>query len=171
MLTEIDAVAFLEGQHWEVNDLFKELGKASTPAKKAMLFREIADKLAVHAAIEEKVFYPAVKARQTEDILLESLEEHLGIKRLIADLMAISPEDETFDAKAQVLRAQVEHHILEEEGDLFPKVEALMDGDTLIAIAQAMAMMLDEILSTDTPPRDAIPSETHAVVQLPETPF
>ncbi len=166
MSTDIDAVAFLESQHEEVNDLFKTLDRATGPATKARLFREIANKLAVHAMIEEKVFYPAVKAKRTEDILLESLEEHLGIKRVISDLMEISPDDETFDAKAKVLREQVEHHVLEEEGDLFPKVERLMDGDTLIALAQEMALMQDEILSANRSPLLAVPSETDHAATL-----
>jgi hemerythrin superfamily protein len=160
MSTEIDAVAFLEDQHEEVNDLFRTLERATGLATKARILREITEKLAVHAMLEEKVFYPAVKAKRTEDILLESLEEHLGIKRVIADLMDTSPEDETFDAKAKVLRELVEHHVLEEEGDLFPKVERLMDGDSLIAVAQEMALMQEEILAAQRSPLLAIPSET-----------
>src|SRR5947207_2044082 len=108
----MDAIEMLDEQHDEVDALFKkyeELGEKATQSKQH-LFEEIADALAIHATIEEKDFYPAVKAKRTEDILLESLEEHLAIKRVIADLLKLDPSDETFDAKVKVLNEQVEHH-------------------------------------------------------------
>ena len=92
----MNAIDLLESQHREVAKLFPRIEKAASPAAKEALFAEIADKLAVHAAIEEHHFYPAVKAKRTEDILLEALEEHLGIKRVLADLLeteASDPED------------------------------------------------------------------------------
>lgn len=154
----VDAVELLEGQHREVEDLFEKLENASGGGKRK-IFTEIADKLAMHAAIEEKDFYPAVKAKQTEDILLESLEEHLGIKRVIADLLAIDVNDETFDAKAKVLKEQVEHHVDEEEEELFPKVKKLLDADTLIAIAQQMTATQEDLIAKGAP-REAVPAET-----------
>jgi hemerythrin superfamily protein len=160
----VNAVDLLEGQHREVERLFAKLEKASGASKQG-IFDEIADKLALHAAIEEKDFYPAVKAKRTEDILLESLEEHLGIKRVLADLLAIDVEDETFDAKAKVLKEQVEHHVGEEEDDLFPKVKKLMDEETLIAIAQQMTATQEELLAKGSP-REAVPSETDHAAPL-----
>ncbi len=158
MSADIDAVDLLEGQHREMEDLFEAL-EAASGAGKQKIFIEIADKLAVHATIEERDFYPAVKAKRTEDILLESLEEHLGIKRVLADLLAIDVSDDTFDAKAKVLKEQVEHHVEEEEEDLFPKVRKLLDKDTLIAIAQQMTATQEELLAKGSP-RNAVPSET-----------
>jgi hemerythrin superfamily protein len=154
-----DAVDMLEGQHREVEALFARLEKTSDNAKRKALATEIADKLAVHATIEERDFYPAVKAKRTEDILLESLQEHLGIKRVLADLMATAADDDTFDAKAKVLKEQVEHHVEEEETDLFPKVRKLFDAETLTAVAQQMAATQDELLEKGDP-REAIPAET-----------
>ena len=87
----IDAVEMLEGQHREVEDLFEKLENAGRRDKRK-IFTEIADKLAIHATIEERDFYPVVKAKRTESILLESLEEHLGIKRVLADLLELSGE-------------------------------------------------------------------------------
>src|SRR4051812_10424667 len=84
----MDAIEMLVGQHEEVSGLFEELEAAKNADDKWALFEEIADKLAVHGSIEEKHFYPAVKAKRTEDILLEALEEHLGMKRVLADLLA-----------------------------------------------------------------------------------
>jgi len=154
-----DAIDMLEGQHREVEALFAKLEKASDNAAKKTIATEIADKLAVHATIEERDFYPAVKAKRTEDILLESLQEHLGIKRVLADLMATAADDETFDAKAKVLKEQVEHHVEEEETDLFPKVRKIFDAETLTAVAQQMAATQDELLEKGDP-RKAVPGET-----------
>ena len=126
----MNAIDMLEGQHREVEDLFGKLNKADRSVRKQKLFTQIADKLAVHAAIEEEAFYPAVKAQRTEDILLESLEEHLGIKRVLADLIDLDADDETFDAKTKVLQEQVEHHVGEEEDDSLPQGEEdLRRGD------------------------------------------
>lgn len=158
MSDDVGALELLEEQHREVADLFEQLEKASG-ARKRDLFTEIADKLAIHATIEEREFYPAVKAKRTEDILLESLEEHLGIKRVLADLLAIDIEDETFDAKAKVLKEQVEHHVHEEEDELFPKVRKILDEEMLIAIAQQMTALQEELIAQGSP-RQAVQSET-----------
>lgn len=161
----VNAVDMLESQHREVEDLFAKLDKADRGDRKQKLFTQIADKLAVHASIEEEAFYPAVKAKRTEDILLESLEEHLGIKRVLADLIDLDANDETFDAKAKVLQEQVEHHVGEEEDDLFPKVKKIFDEETLIAIAQQMALLQEELLAKGNP-RLAVPSQTDEAAPL-----
>jgi hemerythrin superfamily protein len=155
----MNAIDMLESQHREVEDLFKKIEKASDPDKKEELFTKIADKLAVHAAIEEHHFYPGVNAKQTEEILHESVEEHLGIKRVLADLLELDASDEAFDAKIQVLREQVEHHVEEERTELFPKVKKLMSKEELEALAQDMTEEQNE-LEEKGDPRMAIPSET-----------
>ena len=165
MSDNVNAVDMLESQHREVEELFAKLDKSDRAERKQKLFMEIADKLAVHASIEEQVFYPAVKARRTEDILLESLEEHLGIKRVLADLIDIDATDETFDAKAKVLKEQVEHHVGEEEDDLFPKVKKIFDQETLIAIAQEMTSLQETLLENGTP-RLAVLAQTDEAAPL-----
>jgi hemerythrin superfamily protein len=162
---KVNAVDMLESQHREVEDLFAKLEKADRGERKQRLFTLIADKLAVHASIEEEAFYPAVKAKRTEDILLESLEEHLGIKRVLADLIDLDASDETFDAKTKVLQEQVEHHVGEEEDDLFPKVKKIFDEETLVAIAQQMALLQEELLAKGNP-RLAVPAQTDEAAPL-----
>ncbi len=161
----VNAVDMLESQHREVEDLFAKLEKADRDDRKQKLFTQIADKLAVHASIEEQEFYPAVRAKRTEDILLESLEEHLGIKRVLADLIDLDASDETFDAKTKVLQEQVEHHVGEEEDDLFPKVKKIFDEETLVAIAQQMALLQEELLAKGNP-RLAVPAQTDEAAPL-----
>jgi hemerythrin superfamily protein len=163
--SDVNAVDMLESQHREVEELFAKLDKADRDQRKQNLFREIADKLAVHASIEEQVFYPAVKAKRTEDILLESLEEHLSIKRVLADLIDIDAADETFDAKAKVLKEQVEHHVGEEEDDLFPKVQKIFDEETLIALAQEMTLLQEKLLA-EGDPRLAVLTQTDEAAPL-----
>src|SRR5205085_11016612 len=97
-------------------------GDASTRAR---LFPQAADALTAHVTVEEKHFYPAVRARRTEDILLESLEEHLSLKRVLADMLDLKIEDEKWEPKLHVLKEQLEHHHKEEEEHLFPKVEKM----------------------------------------------
>jgi hemerythrin superfamily protein len=155
----MSAIDLLESQHREVEKLFSQIEKAKDSDRKTELFETIADKLAVHAAIEEHHFYPAVKEKRTEDILLEAVEEHLGIKRVLADLLETDAEDETFDAKIKVLKEEVEHHVGEEEKDLFPKVKKLFSTAELDAIEQQMVAEQEELEAAGDP-RASIPSET-----------
>ena len=161
----MNAIKMLKQQHREVAKLFKEFEGAKADAPREKIFIQIADALAVHATIEERHFYPAVKEEQTEEILLESVEEHLEVKRIIADLLDMEAEDEEFEAKMKVLQENVEHHVEEEETELFPKVEKMFDADALEEIGAAMAET-EEQLRSEGNPRDAIPSETDAAAPL-----
>lgn len=161
----MNAIDLLKSQHREVEKLFSKCEGARDKNTKQKTFETIADKLAVHAAIEEHHFYPAVNAKRTEDILLESLEEHLAVKRILADLLEIDASDETFDAKLKVLKETVEHHVEEEEKDLFPKVSKLLDKETLDALAQEMTAE-QETLEEEGEPRLKVPGETEAAATL-----
>jgi hemerythrin superfamily protein len=161
----MNAIKMLKQQHREVEKLFKQFEAAKSAEPRRKTFVEIADALAVHATIEERHFYPAVKERQTEEILLESVEEHLEIKRVIADLLQMDAGDDQFEAKVTVLREDVEHHVEEEESDLFPKVERLFDDEALEAVGAAMEETQDELLREGNP-RDAIPGETDAAAPI-----
>jgi hemerythrin superfamily protein len=161
----MSAIDLLESQHREVEKLFSQIEKAKDNEKKTELFNEIADKLAVHAAIEEHHFYPAVKAKRTEDILLEALEEHVTIKRTLADLMKIDADDETFDAKVKVLKEEIEHHVKEEESDLFPKVKKLIAEADLEVLEQQMVAEQEELIEAGEP-RASIPGESREAAPL-----
>jgi len=161
----MSAIDLRESQHREVEKLFSQIEKAKDSEKKTQLFQETADKLAIHAAIEEHHFYPAVKAKRTEDILLESLEEHVTIKRTLADLMSIDADDETFDAKVKVLKEEVEHHVGEEEGELFPKVKKILAAAELDALEQEMVAEQEELMEAGEP-RASIPNETDKAAPL-----
>ena len=154
----MNAIELLKQQHRRVEKLFEQFEDAGSVEQREEIFVQIADALAIHATIEEKHFYPAVKKQQTEEILVESVEEHLAIKRVLADLLAMDADDDNYEAKVKVLQEDVEHHVEEEEGDLFPKVEKLFDQKALVAIAEAMRETQDELIRTGSP-REAIPGE------------
>ncbi len=160
----MNAIELLDTQHDDVDKLLGKAEQASGQAKRK-LFEEIADLLAIHAALEERIFYPTVKARTTEEQLRESLEEHLSVKRLITDLLAHSANDETFDAKLTLLGEQVRHHVKEERTALFPRVRELFDRDQLEAIGQEMTDLLAK-LQQNPAPRLLVPSQIFAAPPL-----
>jgi hemerythrin superfamily protein len=155
----MNAIDMLKTQHRKVEALFSKLEKARDAKKKEQYFIDIADSLAIHASIEEHHFYPGVKARSTEELLLESVEEHLSMKRVLSDLLDLDVSDETFEAKCKVLKDLVEHHVEEEEGQLFPKVSKSVDKADLEDIAQAMADEQAQLEEKGNA-REAVPSET-----------
>jgi hemerythrin superfamily protein len=159
MDTTTDALELLTSQHDEVDELFAMIEKTADADRKQAYFTELADKLAAHAKIEETYFYPAVSAKSTRDLVVESTEEHLSIKRVLADLLDLDAGDEHFDAKLKVLKEQVEHHAREEEeGALFPKVKKLLSADELSALGGEMLALFEELL--DREPRRNVPAET-----------
>jgi hemerythrin superfamily protein len=155
----MSAIDMLEAEHREVEQLFEKFESAKTARQKRAIFEQIADKLAVHAAIEEQHFYPAARSDDTEDLLLEAAEEHLSAKRLIADLLRLPEDDDTFEAKVTVLKEQIEHHVEEEEGELFAQVRDLLDDEMLDALEQEMTATKEELLAKGNP-RDEVPGET-----------
>jgi hemerythrin superfamily protein len=161
----MNAIDLLEGQHRQVEDLFDQLREAETPLEKERLFTELADKLAVHSTIEERHFYPSVKDKETEAILVESVEEHLSIKRILADLLDLDPSDDSFDPRIKMLREEVVHHLEGEEGELFPEVRKLMSEEELEAIGQDMAATQEELIAEGNP-REHVPSETSAPAHI-----
>jgi hemerythrin superfamily protein len=160
----VNAIELLKTQHEEVQKLFKKIEKAEGDDK-LDLFEQLADDLAVHAAIEEKHFYPATRNARTEELLQEAVEEHLSVKRLIADLLEMSPDDAQFDAKVTVLQEQVEHHVEEEENELFPKVQKMLKEEELEDLGVIMEDMAEE-LKAGGAPRQQVPAETGSAAPL-----
>jgi hemerythrin-like domain-containing protein len=160
----MDAIKLLKDQHDEVEDLFKQYEKSEDSAIKRELFVKIADNLSAHATIEEKLFYPAVYVGEMQELLHEAVEEHLGAKRIIADLLEMSVQDENFDAKMKVLKEQIEHHIEEEEGELFPKVRKSFAKEELEALGTEMEAMFEELEKGE--PRKEVPAQTDEAAPL-----
>lgn len=161
----MNAVDLLISQHRELEARMNKTKEAQDPATIDRLLAQVGDHLAVHLASEEELFYPAVRARRTEDILLESLEEHLSLKRLLADLLQLRPDERTFEAKFKVLAEQTVHHHKEEEEDLFPKVRKLVEPAQLEELGLRMKEMQDTMQSAGRP-RDGVVDETGKAAEL-----
>jgi hemerythrin superfamily protein len=162
----MDAITFLRSDHKAVQQLFKRFEKAGDHAytEKRAIVDQIIEELSAHAAIEEQVFYPVARATvpDTEDMALESLEEHHIVKWLLSELVGLDPTNERFDAKVTVLIENVRHHVEEEESDFFPKVrsglgrKALMDLGDALADAKKVAPTHPHPRSPAVPPGNSV---------------
>ena len=161
----MDATEYLTRQHREIEDALRAaLDMANTDAKRSR-FLDIADALILHIAAEELVFYPAVHDDPNENVLLEALEEHLALKRLLSDLLALPGDDITFQPKLHVLREQAEHHHRDEERKLFPEVRAKFDAERLEALGREM-QALELSMQARGKPRKAVHEQTDAAQPL-----
>jgi hemerythrin superfamily protein len=125
--TPEDAIKLLTKDHREVEALFKKFEEAKDDnAEKADIVAQICESLSVHAEIEEEIFYPAARDALSEngdDLLDEAEVEHGTIKSIVAELEDADPDDDLYDAKVKVLAEYVQHHVKEEEGEMFPEVK------------------------------------------------
>ena len=124
---DTDAISMLIADHKNVKHLFKTfrtLAEEGADAElKTQLVTQICDELRIHMLIEEDIFYPAVqRAVADDDLMDEAYVEHAGAMDLIEQLEAMLPEEDLYDAKVTVLGEMIEHHVKEEEGEMFPKV-------------------------------------------------
>lgn len=139
----MDAVSLLKKQHREVEDLFKKVEKAEKPEMRRQLMQEISSKLEMHTKIEEEIFYPAVReieSKKAEDMINEALEEHGVVKLVLKQLPGVDPDDERFDAKMTVLKELIEHHVEEEEKEMF-KLAQKLGKNELRDLGEQMAQM------------------------------
>ena len=147
----MDAIKLLKTDHKLVKELLAQLEETGERAtkKRTDLLRKIQVNLKAHTTIEEEIFYPAVRAanvEEGEDMVDEAIVEHASAKDLIKQLQEMQPDDELYDAKVKVLSEQIEHHVKEEEKEMFPK--ARKAGLDLLALGQEMAMRKQELMST-----------------------
>jgi iron-sulfur cluster repair protein YtfE (RIC family) len=145
-----DAIALLKTDHATVKKMFEKEGKLTKKdsEKKASLFNQIKAALEVHAAIEEEIFYPAVKKARSEhvkDEVREAYEEHKQIKSLLAQVSSITPADETYDMKIKVLKEDVEHHVKEEEGEMFPDAKRFLGESRLVELGAHLQARKQEL--------------------------
>lgn len=165
MKNTIDALELLTQQHDEVDELISAIEDSDDGEEKLELFHELADKIAAHAAIEEQLFYPTVMSDDTEAQLLEATEEHLAVKRVLADMLAMEPTDDRFDAKLSVLKEQIRHHARdEEESKLFPKLRKMFSADELAGLGNELLAMFEELIEEE--PRNEVPSQTREAAPL-----
>jgi hemerythrin superfamily protein len=139
----MDAITSLRDDHKRVEKLFKQFEKiadGNADQAKREVVDEIIRELSVHAAIEEQVFYPAVRKEVPDvaDVVLEGLEEHHVVKWTLSELDGMAPTEERFKAKVTVLIESVRHHVEEEEGEMFPKVREALGRKALQEMGETM---------------------------------
>jgi Hemerythrin HHE cation binding domain len=138
----MDALTLLKRDHDKVKKLLAELESTTERGVKTRseLFATIKGELTVHETIEEEIFYPALmEMAKTRDITLEGYEEHHVVDLLMGELEDLDVTDETWGAKAKVMQENIEHHIDEEEGEMFEKTRQVFDEAELSELGERMA--------------------------------
>ena len=137
----MDVFELLTSDHEKVAGLLEKIDATTERALKTReeLFTQLKTELDIHAEIEEKIFYPVLeKADVTRDITLEAFEEHRLVKQLLTELASESKGDETWTAKFTVLKEQVEHHVEEEEDDMFKKARKVLSKEEIEELGARM---------------------------------
>jgi hypothetical protein len=137
----MNAIALLKADHDKVKRLLTDLESTTERGVKtrAELFATIKGELTLHEIVEEEIFYPELKAHpKARDIVLEGYEEHHVVDVLMGELEALDVSDETWGAKALVMKENVEHHIEEEEGEMFQQARSVFDAAELDDLGQRM---------------------------------
>lgn len=144
----MDAITLLREDHRKLKALLRELEPTTERAvrTRSELFDRIKVELTAHEIVEEEVFYPTLKQHpRAREIVLEGYEEHDVVDTLMGELDALSVEDETWGPKAKVMIENIEHHIEEEEGDMFVKARQVMDRNELQELGEVMAARKAEL--------------------------
>ncbi|SFJ55684.1 hemerythrin domain-containing protein [Caulobacter sp. UNC279MFTsu5.1] len=141
------AITLLKKDHREVEGWFDEYEQLEEGAEKLALFNKIALALKVHTRIEEEIFYPEERGEIEDDLLDEAYVEHDGAKKLIAEIEAMQPGDDYYDAKVKVLGEYIKHHVKEEEqpGGIF--AQAKKGDEDLEAMGQRLKARKEELMA------------------------
>lgn len=146
----MDALQLLAKDHAEVKKMLEELDDTTERAIKTreQVFTKLRTDLEVHEAIEEEIFYPALKDHpKTRDIAMEGYEEHHVVDTVMGEMLELEVSDETWTAKFTVMKENLEHHIEEEEQEMFAQARQVFDRDELDALGDRMAARKDELMA------------------------
>lgn len=136
----MNAIELLKEDHNELRGYFSTYKGSDSDSEKQKLFDKIKAKLDAHTHIEETIFYPRLKEhKELEDITLEGIEEHHVADLLAREISNLKRESEKFEPKMDVLIESTEHHMQEEEGEMFPKVEKIFSASELEDLGKQMA--------------------------------
>jgi len=137
----MDAITLLKTDHEKVSGIFEKLEETTERAEKTReeLFTKLKQELDLHAHIEETIFYPVLKkAEETREITMEGIQEHHVVKTLLRELDAMGVGGETWTAKLKVLKENVEHHVEEEEGEMFKNARKVLSREQLEELGALM---------------------------------
>ena len=161
------AIELLRQQHRDVEALFERL-RAAKRDEKVRLMGQLAEEITVHAALEERIFYPAVlRIRELGGELAKAQREHAHVKFLVSELLQAKQTDPAVDALIAELERDVRSHTEEEERDILPRVQSELDPGTLSSIGDEMARAATELRSQDL--LEIAESASPAVAPPPET--
>ena len=138
----MDAIALLKADHDKVKKMLAEGEETTERAVKTRseLFETLKSEMLIHERIEEEIFYPALKSHpKARDIVLEGYEEHHVVDEIMGELETTPVSDETWGAKFKVMKESIEHHIEEEEGEMFKQARQVFDADELEQLGARMA--------------------------------
>jgi hemerythrin superfamily protein len=145
----MDAMSLLKEDHQKVKKMLGELESTTERGVKTReeLFTKVKQELVVHEAIEEEIFYPALKQHpKTKEITLEAYEEHHVVNTVLAEIEGVSYDDEKWGAKFKVMKENLEHHIEEEEGVMFKQAKQVFDEDELAQLGESMMARKEELV-------------------------
>jgi Hemerythrin HHE cation binding domain len=145
----MDAMGLLKDDHRKVKKLLAELESTTERGVKTReeLFTKVKQELVVHEAIEEEIFYPALKEHpKTKEIALEGYEEHHVVDTVMAEIEGVAYDDEKWGAKFTVMKENLEHHIEEEEGEMFKQARQVFDQDELAQLGESMKARKDDLM-------------------------
>jgi hypothetical protein len=152
----MNALILLENDHKDIKKLLKQGDDTTERARKtrATLLHEIGVRLTAHERIEEEIFYPALREHpKAKDIVLEGYQEHHVVDLIMAELKDLDESDETWGAKFAVMKENIEHHIEEEEGEMFTKARQAFSAEELRELGDRMEQMKAELLTASLTPR------------------
>ena len=136
----MNALELLKQDHQTVAELFEQAEQTQNEKQKHKLFEQIKTELETHTRIEETVFYPKLEEyEELKDMVLEAYEEHKQVKTLLREISALTANSEKFDAKLKVMKENVEHHVEEEENEMFPEVQNCLSTMDLDELGQELA--------------------------------
>ncbi len=146
----MDAVDLLKDDHEKVKKLLSDLDSTTERGVKTReeLFAKVKQELTVHESIEEEIFYPALKEHpKAKDLVLEAYEEHHVVDMVMAEISEVPFDDETWGAKLTVMKENVEHHIEEEEDEMFKQARQVFSKEELEDLGNRMQMRKEELLA------------------------
>lgn len=147
----MNAISLLTDDHDKVKKLLADGEKTgeSSPAKRRSIFEELKREMTVHEQIEEQIFYKELRAHpKAKDLVLEGIEEHNVVDTIMGELELTEPSDENWGAKFKVMRESIEHHIEDEEGEMFPTARKVFDSDELDELGERMNSMKQKAMAS-----------------------
>lgn len=143
----MDCFTLLKQDHDEVTELLKRCENAAAKGGGEEVFKTLARNIAVHAKVEETVFYPRLQEfDELSSQIEESYKEHQEVEKVLEEMAQLSPDDEEFESKLKELQQDIEHHVEEEEGKLFPQASKLIGKDEAAELGETIAEEKKEMM-------------------------